>query len=139
MPYKINEYINDTRLAVRGRNLEQFFTDAFLGVLYMMKPAQKFAPEKIEREIFLEAIDTTSLLVEFLNETTSLASANKEFYTNIIFYRIQPTSLRAKLFGISIESFHREINQLAYHDAEVKQVGDGAWESVIIIKNLSII
>lgn len=135
MPYKINEYINDTRLAVRGRNLEQFFTDAFLGVLYMMKPAQKFTPEKIEREIFLEAIDTTSLLVEFLNEATSLTSANKEFYTNIIFYRIQPTSLRAKLFGISVESFHREINRLTYHDAEVKQADGGAWESVIIINN----
>lgn len=132
MPYKINERIADLRIAVRGRNLEQFFTDGFLGMLYTMKPVQKFVPEKVEREMFLEAIDTTSLLVEFLNEVLSLASANSEFYTHIIFYRIQPTSLRAKLFGVSVESFHRKIKAITYHEAEVRQTKDGAWETILI-------
>lgn len=134
MPYKINEYehIDGIKMAVRGRNLEQFFTDAFLGMLFIMKPFQKFTPEKIEREIFIEAIDTTSLLVQFLSEVLSMARTNNESYNNIIFYRIQPTSLRAKLFGVSVESFHREIKAPTYHDAEVRQVEDGAWETLIV-------
>lgn len=132
MPYKIKEHIADIRIAVGGRNLEQLFTDAFLGMMYIMKPSQKFAPEKVERDIVLESLDTTALLVDFLNEVLSLASANKEFYTHIIFYKIQPTSLRARLFGISAESFHREIKAVTYHEAEVKQTKDGAWETTLI-------
>ena len=132
MPYKINEHIADIRIAARGRNPEQLFTDAFLGMMYILKPVQKFSPEKIEREISLEAIDTTALLVDFLNETLSLANANKEFYTHVIFYKIQSTSLRAKLFGVSAESFKRDIGTLTYHEAEVKQVENGAWETTIV-------
>lgn len=133
MPYKINERITDTRIAARGRNLEQLFTDASLAMMYVMKPAQKFAPEKTEREISLESLDTTTLLVDFLNEILSLSRANKESYTNIIFYKIQPTGLRAKLFGVSVESFHRDIEAITYHEAEVKQAEDGAWEATIAL------
>lgn len=135
MPYKINERISDTRIAVRGRNQEQLFTDAFLGISYMMKPTQKFGTEKAEREIFLESLDTSALLADFLNEVSSLATANKEFYTHIIFYRIQPTSLRAKIFGISVESFHKYIKPLSRNEAEVKLTEDGAWEAVLILNN----
>lgn len=132
MPYKINERITDIRIAVRGQNLEQFFTDAFLGVMYTMKPAQKFAPEKVEREMSLESIDTTALLVDFLNETFFLAKTNKEFYTHAVFYKIQPTSLRVKIFGIFVESFRGDIGNLDYHDAEVRQLEGGVWETEIV-------
>ncbi len=135
MPYKINERITDTRIAVRGRNQEQLFTDAFLGMLYMMKPTQKFGPEKAEREVSLESIDTSALLADFLNEVSFLATANKEFYTHILFYRIQPTSLRAKIFGVSVESFHRNINSLSRDETEVKLTEDGAWEAVLILND----
>lgn len=132
MPYKINERITDIRIAVRGQNLEQLFTDALLGMMYIMRPAQKFAPEKVEREMSLESIDTTKLLVDFLNEVIFLARTNKEFYTHAVFYKIQPTSLRVKLFGISVESFHRDIKTVTYHEAETKQVSGGAWETELI-------
>lgn len=132
MPYKIKENIADTRISVRGQNLEQFFTDAFLGMMYIMKPAQKFRPEKIEREISLDSIDTTALLTDFLNEVLSLADTNKESYTHVIFYKIQPTGLRAKLFGVSVESFHRDMKEVTYHEAEVKKTTDGVWETTIV-------
>lgn len=132
MPYKIKEYIADTKIAVRGQNLEQFFTDALLGMMYILKPVLKFAPEKMEREMSLESMDTTALLVDFLNEVISLSSKNREFYTHAIFYKIQPTSLRVKLFGISVESFHRNIKNVTYHEVETKQVSDGAWETELI-------
>ena len=133
MPYKINEHIASIRIAARGRNLEQLFTDAFLGMMYILKPVQKFSPEKTERDISLESMDTTALLADFLNEALSLANANKESYTHVIFYKIQPTSLRAKLFGVSAESFHGDIKAVTYREAEVKQTEDGAWETVIIL------
>lgn len=135
MPYKINERTSDTRIAVRGRNQEQLFTDAFLGVLYMMKPIQKFVSEKSEREISIESIDTSTLLADFLNEASFLATTNKEFYTHIIFYKIQPTSLRAKIFGISVESFHKLIKPLSRNEVEVKLAEDGAWEASLILNN----
>ncbi len=133
MPYKIKEHIADIRIAVHGKNLEQLFTDVFLGIMYIMKPLQKFAPEKAERDIALESLDTTALLVDFINQILSLASSNKESYTNIIFYKIHPTSLRAKLFGFSVESFHRDIKALTYHEAEVRQLESGAWETIIAL------
>ena len=132
MPYKIEEHIADIRIAVRGQTLEQLFNDAFLGMMYILKPVQKFTPEKVERDISLTAIDTTALMVDFLNEVLSLASSNKEFYTHAVFYKIQPTSLRAKLFGITAEKFHKDIKSPTYHEAEVKQTEDGAWETVLI-------
>lgn len=132
MPYKINERISDIRIAVRGKNQEQLFTDAFLGMLYIMKPIQKFVSEKAEREIYLESMDTPALLADFLNEVSSLAALNKEFYTHLIFYRIQPTSLRVKIFGVSVESFHKNIKPLSRDEAEVKRTEDGAWEAVLI-------
>ncbi|MDE1988353.1 MAG: archease, partial [Patescibacteria group bacterium] len=89
MPYKISEHIADIRMTAQGKNLEQLFTDIFFGIMYVLKPAQKFATEKTEREISLKSLDATDLLADFLNEVLSLASANKESYTHIIFYKIQ--------------------------------------------------
>ena len=71
MPYKIEERSVNTRMTIRSRTQEQLFTDAFLGMMYLLKPVQNFRQEKVEREISLESLDTPTLLTDFLNEVLS--------------------------------------------------------------------
>lgn len=132
MPYKIEERAGHTRMTIRSRTQEQLFTDAFLGMMYILKPVQNFRQEKVEREISLESLDTAILLTDFLNEILSLSIKNKEFYTNLIFYKIKPTSLRVRISGFTLESFHREIRSIVCYEALPKREITEVWEALLV-------
>ncbi|MEK7150352.1 MAG: archease [Patescibacteria group bacterium] len=132
MPYKIEERSVNTRMTIRSRTQEQLFTDAFLGMMYLLKPVQNFRQEKVEREISLESLDTPTLLTDFLNEVLSLSIKNNEFYTHLIFYNIKPTILRVRLSGFTLESFHREIRSIVCYEALLKREITEVWEAVLI-------
>ena len=133
MSYKILEHTADLRIHVEGKSLEALFRDSALGMMDLMKPEDfEEKGKKAEREISLQSLDETTLLIDFMSEVLLLAHTNKEIYTKINFKKVSDTELQAKLSGVPISEFKEDIKAVTYHEADVRQTENGKWETNII-------
>jgi SHS2 domain-containing protein len=132
MPYKILEHTADVRMFVEADSLEKLFSDAVYGMIEILKPRVEDKKKKIERTIIVEAVDTTALLIDFLNEVLLSVHLNKEMYDEVIFKNFSLHSLEATLHGFTASSLDEDIKAVTYHEAEVKKTEGGNWETMII-------
>ncbi|MBI4250746.1 archease [Candidatus Uhrbacteria bacterium] len=134
MPFFILPHTADVRLKVWGKDYEEVFRAALLGMSAIQKKA---IPTKdadfIERTISVEASDGTALLVDFLNEVLSLCAINKEWYFDGVFERLTATSLHVTLHGIAISDFDEDIKAVTYHEANLQKNEKGEWETIIVL------
>jgi SHS2 domain-containing protein len=132
MSYKILEHTADVRMFVEADSLEKLFSDAVYGMIEILKPRVDDKRKKIQRTIALEAVDTTALLVDFLNEVLLSVHIHKEMYDDVIFKNFSLHALEATLHGFTASYFDEDIKAVTYHEAEVKQTKDGNWKTMII-------
>lgn len=132
MPYSFYEHTADVRMNVSGRTLEELFRDALTGMVVITDPEKKEGGAPVEKEIILEANDTTNLLVDFLSDALTLMHTEYVAYTDIIFDILNEKELKAKLIGYTTKSFAEDIKAVTHHEAEVKQNKDGVWSTNII-------
>ncbi|HEX2120088.1 MAG TPA: archease, partial [Thermoanaerobaculia bacterium] len=78
-----------------------------------------------------DSADTTSLLVDFLNEVLGRAHVAGELFEEVAFTRFDATSLDATLTGLASASFEEDVKAVTYHEAEVRRDGVG-WETVVV-------
>jgi SHS2 domain-containing protein len=132
MTYQILEHTADVRIFVQGDSLENLFSDAVYGMMEILKPQLDNQKQVIRRDIAVEAVDTTSLLIDFLNEVLLSVHIHKEMYNEVIFKTLSPCSLAGMLCGFTASSFDEDIKAVTYHEAEVKEAEDGKWETMIV-------
>lgn len=132
MTYKILEHTADVRMIVQADSLEKLFSEAVYGMMKIIEPKVDNKKEVIERTISLEALDTTALLIDFLNEVLLATHIHKEVYNEVIFKSLSERSLEAKLSGFIAKSLGEDIKAVTYHEAEVKKKKDGIWETMLI-------
>lgn len=149
MPFEVVEHTADLKIKVWGNSLENLFSEAMLAMMGKIK-ILPFSPigEKgiIRREIKVEALDATALLVDFLSEVLALSQTNKEIYTEVSFTEFNPSTdstsslrassgqakLEATLKGIKVDKFDEDVKAVTYHEVEVKEVKSGAWETLLV-------
>lgn len=132
MTYKILEHTADVRMIVQADSLEKLFSEAVYGMMKIIEPKVDNKKEVIERTISLEALDTTALLIDFLNEVLLATHIHKEVYNEAIFKSLSERSLEAKLSGFIAKSLGEDIKAVTYHEAEVKKKKEGTWETMLI-------
>ncbi|MGH7799182.1 MAG: archease [Thermodesulfobacteriota bacterium] len=132
MTYKILEHTADVRMIVQADSLERLFSDAVNGMMKILEPRLDNNKEVIERKISLEAVDTTALLIDFLNEVLLETYIHKEVHNEVIFKSLSERSLEAKLSGFIAKSLGEDIKAVTYHEADVKKKKDGTWETMLI-------
>ncbi len=132
MTYKILEHTADVRMIVQADSLEKLFSEAVYGMMKIIEPKVDNKKEVIERKISLEAVDTTALLIDFLNEVLLATYIHKEVYNEVIFKSLSERSLEAKLSGFIAKSLGEDIKAVTYHEADVKNKKDGTWETMLI-------
>ena len=128
--YEILEHTADVRMLVQGDSLEDLFSEALYGMMEILEPKVDDQKKVIERVIAIEATDTTTLLIDFLNEVLLSTQIHKEAYNKMIFKELSQHSLEAILSGIAVQSFGEDIKAVTYHEAEVKRTEDGTWETM---------
>ncbi len=133
MTYTILEHTADVRIFVQGDSLERLFSDAVYGMMEILNPIIDNQKQEIQRVIVLETLDTTALLIDFLNEVLLAAHINKEMYNKVIFKTLSPHSLEVMLRGFTVSSFGEDIKAATHHEAEVKETKDGTWETMIVL------
>jgi SHS2 domain-containing protein len=132
--FELVPHIADVRLRVTADTLEDLFRDAMRGMYAVMHAHPPADPdvERVERRIAVhDSADTTSLLVDFLNEVLGRAHVGREMFTEAVFTRFDPTSLEATLTGVTPASFDEDVKAGTYHEAEVRRDGRG-WTTMLV-------
>lgn len=134
MKYKILPHTADLRLKIYGKDYEELFQNAALGLANILynNIAKK---EKFIRgfeNVSMESSDAITLLVGFLNEILSLSNIEKKVYPRVKILRISPTAIDAHILGVPVDHFDEDVKAVSYHNAEVRET-DGGLETELVL------
>lgn len=133
--FELIPHTADIRLRVTAPTLQDLFRDAMSGMYAVMRAEPGPRPMQrtpVQRTIRVhDSADTTSLLVDFLNEVLHRAHVGREMFTAAAFARFDATSLDATLTGVTPASFEEDVKAVTYHEAEVRRDGEG-WTTMLV-------
>ena len=118
------DHTADWSIRVRGRDLQELFGNAALGMAMLMADVDGIEPD-VERLVELEEFDTETLLVSWLTE---LLWFNEETDAIFIYYEIRkltPKRIKAKVWGGSAVGQWKHIKAVTFHDLKIIQTDDG--------------
>ena len=121
--YREIEHTADWALHVWASDLASLFEQAALG-MYALAETELEASPRQTRRLQLEAIDSESLLVAFLNELVFFGE-DENLGFDAFEVEMQDNQLRAEIFGAHFTSRKKEIKAVTYHNIEIKSSGDG--------------
>lgn len=128
----------DTRLVVRGKTIQELFQNALRGVMSFLWPRGAVtapAGKKITQEIRVEAVDLSSLLVEFLSRVIAEADERGVVFTAAAFRAFGEDFLEADLIGASAEDTAVEIRAVSYADVDIKKNAEtGLFETALVLE-----
>lgn len=127
----------DMRIKIWGRTLQELFCNALRGMASFVKPALldvKKNELKEKRDIKLEALDLTSLLIEFLSEVIAQSDSTNTVWLDARFKKFGENFLEGKLLGIKVEDgFEKEIKAVSYHEVDIKKNPEtGMYETILV-------
>ncbi len=121
----------DVRVRVDAESLEDLFRDSVRGMYAVMR-GEAHGGEPVRRTISVdESADTTSLLVDFLNEVLNRAQIGRELFDDLVFTRFDATSLTAELSGRAPAEFEEDVKAVTYHEADVR-MENGRWTTMLV-------
>ncbi len=120
-------------VSVTSKNLKDLFGVALSGMAHIMKDiAIEEADEAdMERNISLSAPEPTLLLVDFLSKVLNDSYEHDILYTKVKFDKMDGTTLKARLYGLSVGAFDEELRGVIYNEVEIKKNADGQMEGTI--------
>ncbi|ACK73153.1 protein of unknown function DUF101 [Gloeothece citriformis PCC 7424] len=125
------DHTADWAYRVWGRNLEELFTQAILG-LYTLAGAKFASGEKIDREIEVRGIDSESLLVATLNELLHLQTMENLGVETLDFFQFDSTLLKAKLSLKPLQEWIKDIKAVTYHNIAIKPTEKGLEVTIVL-------
>ena len=128
--YEILEHKADLKIRAFGKDKQELFLNALLGMIAGLRPELK--AESVKRKIIIKSIDLPLLLVDFLSEILYLIQINREVYNSVKFSKFTNTELAGELFGQKVERFGEDIKAVTHHDLDIHQRKDGGWEATIL-------
>lgn len=118
----------DARMRVWGKTRGELLRNAVLGLINYLKPT--YGEEKISREIKVESLDFSTLLVDFLSEVLAQADLGNEAYEEVEIKELGEERMEAVLHGRKAKIFKDDIKAVTHHDLTVEKK-DSRWEAVI--------
>ena len=134
MGYEKLSHTADLRLRAWGKDYEELFRSAFLGMMGVLKNdiVSLQTTAAVGKIIKIESSDITALLVDFLNEVLYSAAANREIYIDIKFKKLEEEKLEAEIFGVAVGAFDEDIKAVTYHGADVQKNKEGFYETNLV-------
>jgi len=130
--FEILQHTADVRARVEAASLEELFRDAMRAMYAVMRARNEPPQSAVRRHVIVEgSADTTSLLVDFLNEVLHRAHVAREQFTDATFTRFDATSLEAELTGTAPASFEEDVKAVTYHEADVRTSGE-RWATMLV-------
>ncbi len=130
--FELIEHTADVRLKIEASTLEELFEIALSGMAEIIKKDVCQNECTIQKEINLNSIDPTALLVDFLSEVLSITHSEKIVFCKINFEELIDTKIRCIVFGAKVDGFDEDIKAVTFHEAEIKKTSKGNFETIII-------
>ena len=112
------EHTADRAIRVRGRDREELFVNAALGMTMLMADVSAIEPN-VERQVELEAFDTETLLVSWLGELLWLNEDSGAVFVRYEIKQLRPTRLEAVVWGDVAPSQWKHIKAVTFHDLKI--------------------
>lgn len=131
---KHESHTADVQIMVKADTLEELFAGALEGMNRILKaniPSDNTVQsERLEIEI--NSSDVTTLLIDFLSEVLTVSYEKRRIYSGLKILELKDSSMKAWVYGISVESFDEDIKAVTYHLAKVKKNSSGKWQTRIV-------
>ena len=125
------DHTADRALRIFGSNLGDLFLNAAQGMNSLMVAAPTSGPEHREKFVSLEAIDTETLLVDWLSELAYWAEIEMLIFEKFKIESISSTHIRVRLYGTRVKKFKKHIKAVTYHDLHIVQTNKGMTATVV--------
>jgi SHS2 domain-containing protein len=132
-PYEELPHTADVRLRVSGRSLADLFAQAAEGMFALMNWRPGPPGEDVIEDVTLSAPGRETLLVDWLSELLYRSEADAICYTH---FSVEPTrgeEMRALVRGLRGGAPIRFIKAVTYHDLDIVERADGAFEATITL------
>lgn len=135
MRYKVLPHTADLRLRIYGKDYEELFQNAALGLANIL---QKDAEKKLKlargaEKVTIEADGVETLLVSFLNQILSVSNINKKVYPKVKILYFSPQKVETQLSGMAVDGFDEDIKAVSYHEVEIEKNKDGIFETTVVL------
>ncbi len=134
--FEILPHTADMRMRVWGKTLKDLFRNALAGVAFYLRPdilglAKGKAKER--QEIKVEAVDVSSLLIEFLSEVIAKTDIYNTVFTAISFKEFGENFLEGVMGGAKVDGFEKEIKAVSYHEVDIKHNPETEMYETILV------
>lgn len=130
--YTFVEHTADTKLNLEASTLMELFQVALLALAELIHAKAINEKPATSQEITISSTDTTSLLIDFLAEVLALSHMRTTVFTEVKFHSLTSTMLTAKIYGVPVDRFEKDVKAVTYHEAEVKTTKSGTFETSVI-------
>ena len=134
--FEIFEEEARVRLQVRGKTLEDLFLHALGGMAFYLKPQTTQMKRNEFKEwsrIKVEAMDITSLLVEFLSRALAESDLKSTAYSLATFEKFGENFLEGKIFGTKVDNFDNEIKAVSFEGVDIRKDPEKGWYETILV------
>jgi SHS2 domain-containing protein len=132
--FEILEHQADVRILAKGSNQASLYESALKGLCEVILPGSLNydVSKNFKREIEIESVDITTLLIDFLSEVLFLSHQNKALFCRVNFLSLTESYLEAEIFGFKIDKFDEDVKAVTYHEADVVFT-KGYFQTVIVL------
>ena len=125
------EHTADRALRIYGSNLEELLLNAARGMNSLMVTKHSPCSDLQEKFVEIEAMDTESLLVDWLSELAYWAEMEMLIFQEFEIESVSPIHLRARLYGSRITQLEKHIKAVTYHKLDIVQTKIGLIATVV--------
>ena len=124
------EHTADIAIRVRGRDLAELFANAAYGMACQLADPDA-VKQTNEHQIELDAYDTETLLVSWLEELLYLGEREECVFSDFDVLHITPTQLRATVRGGPVEEHGAHIKAVTFNELEIVRT-DAGYETTVV-------
>ncbi|MFW6080870.1 MAG: archease [Desulfosalsimonas sp.] len=134
MPYEVIDHTADTGIRVWAGSQQQLFTEAARAMFELITDTGIISFTET-RDLHIEGLDLTDLLINWLRELLFLWSADQLIVLSTRIVDMTENTVSAKAFAEPFDPekhvVYTDIKAVTYHGADAGPAGDG-WEASVI-------
>jgi SHS2 domain-containing protein len=125
------EHTADRALRIYGSSLGDLFLNAAHGLNSLMVTTPVSGSGHQEKFVALEAMDTESLLVDWLSELAYWAEIEMLVFHEFKIESVSSTHIRARLYGTREKQLKKHIKAVTYHNLDIVETDEGMTATVV--------
>ncbi len=130
-PFEEVDHTADNALKIVGSNLAELLINGARGMNSLMTIGSESDAPSEEKNVELEAVDSESLLVEWLSELAFWAETDSLVFDDFELRRVSPTRLTATIRGRRVDRIEKHIKAVTYHNLKIVPTAEGLTAVVV--------